>query len=85
MARSVILLTEVAHHLSTLNVACNRCERRGRLSVARLAKEHGEHIDIPDLLRAISHDCPRRNADRITELCGAHFPDLSRIYTARHD
>ena len=41
-----------------LEIACRRCERRGRLSIARLIAEHGRD-DHSDLCALIAHDCPR--------------------------
>ena len=37
----VVLLGEVAARLQLLEVACNRCERRGRLRTDWLVAEHG--------------------------------------------
>jgi hypothetical protein len=34
-------LARVAEHLSMLEVGCRKCERYGRLSIARLIAEHG--------------------------------------------
>jgi hypothetical protein len=36
MPPGVVLLDQVAAHLQALEVACNRCDRRGRLRTARL-------------------------------------------------
>jgi hypothetical protein len=39
--RTVILVGEVAEATGRLEVLCRKCDRRGVLSVARLAAEHG--------------------------------------------
>ena len=57
-----ILLVDVANRTDTLDVGCNRCNRRGRLSTARLLGEHGPEMPMPDLLRLISADCPKTAA-----------------------
>src|SRR4051812_13663265 len=44
-----------------LEIVCNRCDRHGRLSTARLLREHG-NIPGPVLLERLSADCPRRQA-----------------------
>ena len=44
--------------LRMLVVACRRCERRGRLSIARLIAEHGRD-DGGRLAPLIAHDCPK--------------------------
>jgi hypothetical protein len=36
-----VTLGDVAGKLGMLNVACSKCDRRGRLSVAKLIAEHG--------------------------------------------
>jgi len=41
----VITLGEMhAKGMTMLEVACRRCERRGRLSIARLIAEHGDGV-----------------------------------------
>jgi hypothetical protein len=42
--------------------------------------EHGGDMPIPDLLRVLSADCPRRLAARIAEPCGVHLPQLADIF-----
>ena len=62
--------------LTMLDVSCNRCDRRGRLSVARLLAEHGHALPGPELRRIIAHDCPRMIAGKIPDVCGIHFPQM---------
>ena len=38
---SAITLGEVADRLPMLDVACSKCDRRGRLNVAKLVEQHG--------------------------------------------
>ena len=38
--RGSITLGELQGNLTMLQVACHRCERRGRVSVVRLSEEH---------------------------------------------
>lgn len=61
-----------------LNVACNRCARRGSLRTDRLLAEHEHEPDmpIPKLLRIIAVDCPRMVAQRTHDVCGVHLPGL---------
>jgi hypothetical protein len=67
--------------MTMLEVACRRCERRGRLSIARLIAEHGRD-DHEDLRALIAHDCPRMREPQasIYELCGVMFPELPRWF-----
>lgn len=52
-------------------MACNRCDRRGRVSTARLLAEHGPDMPVPALLRVIAADCRRMQAGRLHDVCGA--------------
>jgi hypothetical protein len=58
MAGGVITLAEMrAKGMTMLEVACRRCERRGRLRIERLIAEHGS--GPLDLGAIIAADCPR--------------------------
>jgi hypothetical protein len=68
-----------AKGMTMLTVACRRCDRRGRLRIARLVAEHGRD-GYGDLRRLIVADCPRMqkpSAD-IYDLCEVHFPELPK-------
>lgn len=54
-------------------VACNRCDRRGRLSTARLLAEHGPGLPGPELRRVLAADCPRMIASAMHDPCGGAF------------
>lgn len=78
-----ILLGEVAAHLTSLEIACNRCERKGRAAVSRLMAEHGPRMPIPALLALLSAGCPKRQAAEKHDVCGAHMPGLSALFLAK--
>jgi hypothetical protein len=61
--------------MSMLEVACRKCPRRGRLSIARLIAEHGRDENI-SLRAVIAHDCPRMQNPHpsIYEHCGVERP-----------
>jgi hypothetical protein len=69
-----------AKGMTMLAVACRKCERRDRLSIARLIAEHGD--DPPNLKAIIAHDCPRllNPSVLIYERCGVHFPELPKWF-----
>jgi hypothetical protein len=67
-------LGEIA--MPILEIACSRCERRGRLSVARLIARYGVEGKLPDLQEVLAGDCPRVGATSIYERCGVHYPTL---------
>ena len=50
--RGSITLGELQGKLTMLDIACHRCERRGRVSLARLIEEHGADTGLPDLWEA---------------------------------
>jgi hypothetical protein len=70
-----VTLREIA--LPMLDVACSCCERRGRLSVARLIAEHRASAKLPDLRTVLAGECPRVGAASIYERCGVHYPWLA--------
>jgi hypothetical protein len=78
-----ILLGQVADHLVTLEIACNRCDRKGKAAVDRLMTEHGPLMSIPTLLALLSADCPKRQAAKMHDVCGAHMPQLPGIFMSK--
>jgi hypothetical protein len=80
MSAGVVLLGQVAARLPVFDLACNRCDSRGRLRTARLVAEHGPDMPGPDLLRVLSADCPRRQMmeqGQLADPCGIHCPGLA--------
>jgi hypothetical protein len=55
---TVIYLGEVAERTDRLEVVCQKCDRRGVLSVSRLVQEHGANFGMPELRRVLAGDCP---------------------------
>jgi hypothetical protein len=54
MSPGCITLGDLARFRTVINVACNSCERRGRLNIARLIAEHGPRLPVPELRRIIA-------------------------------
>jgi hypothetical protein len=79
--------------LEMLEVACHRCDRRGRLGLARLIAEHGAGTGLPELRTILAGDCrapqppPSTTAaastTRSCPSCSRRVPD-DEIY-GRHD
>jgi thymidine kinase len=44
-----VTLGGIADKITMLEVACSRCGRHGRLSVARVIEQHGENAKLPAL------------------------------------
>ena len=82
MPSGVVTLGQAAARFSLLTVACNRCERAGRLRTDRLLAEHGPGLPMPTLCGIVAADCPRMIAGLIHDPCGVHFPGLSGITNA---
>jgi hypothetical protein len=77
VAAGVVTLGEVAARFSVLDVACNRCERRGRYHIYRLVERRGAGLPIPELRHVLAADCPRMIDGKAHDVCGVHFPTLS--------
>ncbi|OYD64866.1 UNVERIFIED_ORG: hypothetical protein BDU10_7487 [Burkholderia sp. CF145] len=74
MKKGSITLGEVAARTSHINVACSRCERRGRYRLAKLIASLGEDFAVTDLGAHIS-DCSKWNAPA-WERCDVYYPGL---------
>jgi hypothetical protein len=63
--------------LVSINIACRKCDRRGRYRIATLIERFGGDKKLPDMIAEISGDCPRRQAMNvgIRDLCGAYLVD----------
>jgi hypothetical protein len=77
MPSGFVTLAQIADRRPVLEVACNRCDRRGRLNLARLIAEHGPDLPVPTLRRIIAADCPRMLANQLHDVSGGHFPRLA--------
>jgi len=75
-----VSLGEIAGKLTMLEVACSKCERHGRLSVAELIERYGAASDLFNLRTVLAADCPRAGAGSMKEQCGAHYPQLVRLW-----
>jgi hypothetical protein len=53
--------------------------RRYSYSLDTLIARHGPGFGIPELLRRLSDDCPKRQSLSAYDLCGVHCPDLPHI------
>jgi hypothetical protein len=70
---------DLAGKLVMLDVACSKCDRRGRLSVAKLIAEHGADMRLPDLREVLAGDCPRLRATSYSDRCAVHYPQLAAV------
>ena len=58
-----------------LEVACSRCERRGRLQVDLLVAQYGD-AELPELPLILAGDCPKAAVVSISNQCDIFFPQL---------
>lgn len=78
MRTGSVSLGEVAARTSHIDIACTRCDRKGRYRVAKLVARLGEDFPMTDLGAELA-DCPRRSAAAHNERCDVFFPGLPRI------
>lgn len=74
MPKAVVTLTDLTTLM--LEVACRRCERKGRLRVSRLIAEYGD-IGLPELGSKLSEGCPKRESLPEHGRCSIYFTDLA--------
>jgi hypothetical protein len=83
MARDVFTLGDVVERGAVmLEIRCGRCDRSGRLSVARLLAEHGPGAAMGHVLHSQVGDCPQRDSGQIQRRCDPYCPDLVRLFRA---
>ena len=58
MASGAVTLGDIAQHLAVLDVACRKCNRRGRYKVANMIAKYGADANLPELRFILATDCP---------------------------
>ena len=53
-----IIFSDLIGKLDVLEVACDKCQRKGRYAVPRLIEQRGPDGKIVDLLSELRSDCP---------------------------
>jgi hypothetical protein len=76
MRRGSVTLGDLIDRIAMLEVACSRCERRGRLQVDWLIEQHGD-AERPELRLTLAGDCPKAAVVSIGDQCDIFFPQLS--------
>ena len=75
MRRGSVTLGDLVDRIAMMEVACSRCERRGRLQVDRLIERYGD-MELPELGRVLAGDCRKAAAVSISDRCDVFFPKL---------
>jgi hypothetical protein len=70
MRRGSVTLGDLVDRIAMLEVACSRCQRRGRLRVDLLIERHGD----AELRLPVAGDCPKAAAVSISDQCDIYFP-----------
>ena len=63
--------------LAVLEIVCEKCQRLGRYSVARLIDEHGRDGRLTDWISERRADCALKRS--MSYPCAAKCPDLVRL------
>jgi hypothetical protein len=59
MGRGAVTLGDLVGRIDRLEVRCRRCDRHGRMRLARLIKEHGDDLGLPELARVLANGVRR--------------------------
>lgn len=74
-----VALGDVAERAAQLEIACSRCDRRGRMNLQKLVATYGAAFPMTGLGAAIAADCPRRNEAAQGHRCDVFYPGLPAI------
>ena len=72
------LLSDLIAETAWMEIACRRCERRGRLRVSELFAFYGPDERVWTAVEDASADCPRKANTQTYEICQVSCPSLSR-------
>ena len=70
------LLGVLAGRIERLEIRCTRCDRTGRVKLAKLIEDHGPEMGLPDLAVALAANCPKIHATSPGGRCFVVFPQL---------
>src|SRR5262249_27481599 len=80
-----ITLAELEGKLDLLEIKCRRCERHGRVSLARLIEEHGADKGLPDLWTSLAGDCQHARSTALNNRCAIYYPQLPMLFLPRKE
>jgi len=83
MLSSLSRLGEIATRASMLQVACSRCERRGRYRLDTLIARHGADAGARVIVPELTADCPQRGSAALMGRCDMLFPELLKLFSPR--
>ena len=68
-------LADIATSIEILEIRCSRCDRTGRMSVAKLIDQYGGTVLLPDLATMLVADCENAQAHDYAK-CDVFYPQL---------
>ena len=83
--RGSITLGELEGKLDLLEIKCHRCERHGRVSLARLIEEHGADTGLPDLWQSLAGDCANARTTAVHNRCAIYYPQMPALFLPSKD
>lgn len=78
MKNGAVQLSDVAARATHIELACTRCDRRGRYRLDGLIRQFGPDLGIPDLAREIA-PCPNRDSADLGARCDVYYPGLGEL------
>jgi len=79
MPGNVLTPADLLGRITTLNVACVKCDRCGRYRIETLIREIGLDGNIANWLSSFSADCPRKRAAALSDRCDVRCSDLVKL------
>ena len=64
-----------------IDIRCGRCDRHGRLSVARLMARYGPDASIRDIMHEQIGFSPHRNDTQLYPRCDPYCPTLAQLFS----
>jgi hypothetical protein len=77
--RGYLAFADIEGKLDMLRVECTRCPRAGRYTVAKLIAAHGRLANVANWAWELKQDCPRHNADLLSDRCDLICLDLPKV------
>lgn len=77
-SRGSITLAEVVG----LEIKCHRCDRHGRVSLARLIEEHAADTGLWDLWENLAGDCEYARSTALNKRCAIYYPQIASAVPA---
>jgi len=79
-SRGSITLAELVGKLDLLEIKCHRCDRHGRVSLARLIDNHSADTGLPDVWETLAGDCPNARSTALNNRCAIYYPQLPALF-----